>query len=151
MLVNYWNIFYDTDTGLTYYEDGEPTGFSFEKNPFGTYPIHTAFNPFQYATIQTADRAEALVKEIVDEKFPGAVITREDSRFYGGHSTPQRLIVIKSGSAKSEQSAGLIANTWLRSGRNVAKRSVADIIALDFSFANKDEERSLKVDKKKKV
>lgn len=125
-LPNYWGIYYDAATGMTYREDGSATGFTFEHakwtGPFGLHFNWPFLNPLGFATAETAEKVlgwarsfapASLELRIDDERKDLGPFTR----------TVERQIVVSDGAREESFSAGFLANSIIRNGEKAAADS----------------------------
>lgn len=125
-LPEYWGLYYDPSTGMTYRDDGSPTGYTFERatwsGPFGLHFAWPFLNPLGFATAETA----AKVLRWAESFAPSALRLRIDAerKDLGPFTrTVERQIVVSDGAREESFSAGLLANSIIRNGEKAAADS----------------------------
>ncbi len=126
-LPEYWGLFFDRSTGMTYRSDGSATGWTFENATWsGPGGFHLQFpwlNPLGFATHETAVRILAFAKSIA----PPALRLEMDEKgkdLGPFRRTVERLIVVTDGSRTEYFGAGWIANSIIRNGERGAAESL---------------------------
>jgi len=140
-LPEYWGLYFDPTTGMTYREDGTPTGWTFERatwsGPFGLHFAWPFLNPLGFATAETAARVLAICQSAVQTAGYSQVrLTLDDKRRDLGPftRTVERQIFATNGRTVTDAdgqpkpfgesfSAGLLANSIIRNGEAAAMRS----------------------------
>lgn len=136
-------LFFDAATGKVYKEDGTYSGFTFEHptwtGPFGIAIPWPFLNPLSFATVETAKKIREIV-EIWLVTMPinhvGWKVTVEEQKVTGPFTrTLERQIVIEKFGVSELHSAGMLANSIIRQGEEVAKRQfLAELRAAGFNI-----------------
>lgn len=125
-LKEYYGIFFDPATGKTYREDGTDTGFTFEAarwtGPFGLHLTWPWLNPLSFATDETARKILAWARSIAPKEL---TVTLDDQQNIVGPFTRtiERRLVVSDGGKEEQYSAGLLANSIIRNGEQLAANS----------------------------
>jgi hypothetical protein len=125
-LPEYWGIYFDPQTGMTYREDGTATGYTFERaqwtGPFGLHFAWPWLNPLAFATHETAVKVLAFAQSFAPK---GIKITLDETRKDLGPfaRTVERLLVVTDGGRTENFSAGWFANSIIRNGERIAADS----------------------------
>lgn len=127
-LPQYFGVYFDPETGLTYTEDGEPTNFTFEAARWtGPFDLHLAWprlNPLSFATRETAEKVLKFVQATIPPLSLTTAEIDESQRVTGPFTrTVERHIRVTSGGKAESFSAGMIANSIIRNGEEGARRS----------------------------
>lgn len=122
-LPDYYGIRYDPETGMTYRDDGQPTGYTFERatwtGPFGIEFTWPWLNPLGFATRETSLKMLEFCKSVVPGRI--SVTLDEVNRTVGPFTrTVERQIVVSNGETEQNYSAGLLANSVIRHGEKRA-------------------------------
>lgn len=122
-LPEYWGIYFDPATGMTYREDGSETGYTFERarwtGPFGIDLNWPFLNPLGFATHDTGVKVLNWARSFAP---PTLTISLDETKKWMGpfSRTIERLIVVSDGSTEETFSAGLLANSIIRHGADRA-------------------------------
>ena len=123
-------LFFDASTGKVYKEDGTYSGFTFERptwtGPFGLAISWPFLNPLSFATDETARKVRDIVETwltTMPMNFVGWKVTVEEQKVTGPFTrTLERQIVIEKFGVSELHSAGMLANSIIRQGEEVAKK-----------------------------
>lgn len=125
-LSNYYGIYFDPATGKSYREDGSDTGFTFEaarwSGPFGLHLSFPWLNPFSFATEETARKILAWALAIAPKEI---TVTLDESQNILGPFTRtlERRLIVSDGGKQEQFSAGMLANSIIRNGEQIAANS----------------------------
>jgi hypothetical protein len=126
-LPEYWGLYFDRATGMTYRSDGTETGWTFENatwtGPFGFHFQWPWLNPLGFASHETGLRVLEFARSIAP---PALHLSIDDERKDLGpfYRTVERMLVVTDGMRTESFSAGLIANSIIRNGEQAAAVSV---------------------------
>ena len=105
---NIFGLLYDPVTEKVEFEDGEETPGDF------TFANHEGYNPLQYATEATADKLVSALSKLLPKDCK---ITKVWTEVEGPIAPPPQILLHVSRSGIGESfNAGLIANSFIRSG-----------------------------------
>lgn len=128
-LPEYWGLYFDPSTGMTYYPNGETTSWTFERatwsGPFGLHFAWPFLNPLGFATEESATRLLAICERWLRE-YPQLRLELDDkARDLGPFTrTVERQIIVHASSERSETfSCGLMINSIIRNGDARARES----------------------------
>lgn len=118
-LPDYYGIRFDRETGMTYRDDGTPTGYTFERatwtGPFGVEFTWPWLNPLGFATRETSLKILDFCRAVLPPRI--SVTLDEVNRTVGPFTrTLERQIVVSNGETEQNFSAGMLANSVIRHG-----------------------------------
>ncbi|MEZ5357030.1 MAG: hypothetical protein R2762_30690 [Bryobacteraceae bacterium] len=126
-LPEYWGLYFDRATGMTYRSDGTETGWTFESatwtGPFGFHFQWPWLNPLGFATHETAMKVLAFAKSFAP---PSLRLEMDEERKDLGpfYRTVERTLVVTDGARTEQFAAGWIANSIIRNGERAAAESL---------------------------
>ncbi|MEZ5404132.1 MAG: hypothetical protein R2729_30915 [Bryobacteraceae bacterium] len=126
-LPQYWGLYFDRSTGMTYHSDGTPTGWTFENatwsGPFNFHFQWPFLNPLGFATHETAVKVLAFAKSFAPPSLQ--VWLDEEQKDLGPfYRTVERQLVVSDGGRTEQFGCGWIANSIIRNGEKAAAVSM---------------------------
>jgi hypothetical protein len=121
----YFGLYFDPETGMTYTGDGTQTGYTFERatwtGPFGLHFNWPWLNPISFATKETGVKVLRFARGVAPQSL--AVSLDETSKTVGPFTrTIERSIVVSNGDTEENFSAGWLASSIIRHGETMARK-----------------------------